>query len=64
MKSFQSKEKPDVDTILTANWYLLKCKLNDNCCSESDLARKYLTTLISKSLKERAEIITTTTIIY
>ena len=31
MDSFQSKEKPEVDTILTANFYFLKCKLEKNC---------------------------------
>lgn len=55
MKSFQSrlKDKPEVDTILVANCYLLKCKLSDD--NKSDLARKYLTSLIAKALKERTE---------
>jgi hypothetical protein len=54
MDSFQSKEKPEVDTILTANFYFLKCKLEKNC-EKTELARKYLTSLINKALNDRSE---------
>ena len=38
--------KKDVDCILLANWYLIKCKL----------ARKYLVAKVNKALFERAKL--------
>ncbi len=63
MKIFQSKDKPEVDTILAANCYFLKCKLENNC-EKSELARKYLTLLINKTLTKRVEKKINTSIIY
>jgi hypothetical protein len=63
MKIFQSKDKPEVDTILAANCYFLKCKLENNC-EKSELARKYLTLLIKKTLTKRVENKINTSIIY
>lgn len=55
MSNFQSKEKTEVDNILNANWYLLKCKFLEKNCNKSELARKYLTSLIKKTLNQRIE---------
>jgi hypothetical protein len=55
MKFFQSKDKPEVDTILSANCYFLKCKFLEKNCSKSELARKYMTSLIKKALNQRIE---------
>ena len=63
MKSFQSVEKPEVDSILRANCYFMKCKFGNNC-EKSELARKYLTSLIKKALCQRVENKVNTTIIY
>jgi hypothetical protein len=63
MKIFQSKDKPEVNTILAANCYFLKCKLENNC-EKSELARKYLTLLIKKTLTKRVENKINTSIIY
>jgi hypothetical protein len=65
MKFFQSKEKPEVDTILAANCYFIKCKFEKNC-EKTDLARKYLTSLVNKALKSRSsqQEVVKTSIIY
>jgi hypothetical protein len=45
--------KTEVDSILLANSYLIKCKL-DNCEPQRiDIARKYLTSKINKALNKR-----------
>lgn len=49
MKSSSSNKKTEIDKILMANCYLLKCKLNGDC-KKADLAQKYLTILITESL--------------
>jgi hypothetical protein len=48
MKSFQS----EVDKILAANCYFIKCKFEKNC-KKTELSRKYITFLINKTLKKR-----------
>lgn len=63
MRFFQSKDKHEVNTILAANRYFLKCKLEENC-EKSELARKYLTSLIKRTLTERVENKVNTSIIY
>jgi hypothetical protein len=63
MESFQSKGKSEVDTILVANCYFIKCKLENNC-EKSELARKYLTSLIKRTLSQRIENKVNTTILY
>jgi hypothetical protein len=46
--------KQDVDSILLANWYFTKCKIEGNSCAKkTELARKYLVTKIQKALFER-----------
>ena len=55
MKSFQSIDKTEVDTILVANEYILKCKFDNKCSEKTSLARKYLTSLINRALKQKIE---------
>jgi hypothetical protein len=46
--------KNDIKSILVANIYFTKCKLDKNFCSDkTDLARKYLVKSIDKVLVER-----------
>lgn len=45
--------KPEVDSILLANWYYTKCRLDKPTCEKTQLARKYLLTEINKALTER-----------
>jgi hypothetical protein len=46
--------KQDVDSILLANWYFMKCKIEGNSCAKkTELARKFLVTKIQKALSER-----------
>jgi hypothetical protein len=50
-------DKQDIHPILLANVYLITCKLNNNCCeNKKELARKYLSKTINKTLKNRKEI--------
>lgn len=46
--------KPEVDSILLANLYLTKCKLDNYEPKRIDIARKYLTNKINKVLIERS----------
>ena len=46
--------KQDVDSILLANWYLIKCKFdNPKCNNKTELARQYLVAKIRKALCDR-----------
>lgn len=45
--------KPEVDSILLANWYYTKCRLDKPTCEKTQLARKYLLKEINKALTER-----------
>lgn len=47
--------KSDVDSILLANFYFTKCKIEDPMGDETELARKYLVTKIKKTLSERSK---------
>lgn len=49
--------KQDVDSILLANWYFTKCKIeNNSCAKKTELARKFLVAKIQKALFERENI--------
>ena len=48
--------KQDVDSILLANWYLVKCKMERPSCHKTELARKYLVVKINKALFERTKL--------
>jgi hypothetical protein len=43
----------ELDTILLANIYLLRCKLESAPKQKQELARKFLTSKIEKTLKKR-----------
>ena len=43
--------KPEVDSILLANWYYTKCRLDKPTCEKTQLAKKYLVNKILKKLK-------------
>jgi hypothetical protein len=45
--------KQDVDSILLANYYFIKCKLENPLCNKTELARKYLSSKIKLALSER-----------
>jgi len=45
--------KWNVKSILLANNYLLKCKVDQSCCEKTELARKYLIVSIKKTLNQR-----------
>lgn len=51
--------KQDVNSILIANYYLVKCKLDNNCCDKVEIARKYLTSIIKKALIDRTKTLST-----
>lgn len=46
-------KKQEIDSILLANTYLVKCKLQSSPCDRQELARKYLTSQIKKTLEKR-----------
>jgi hypothetical protein len=48
--------KQDIDSILLANWYLVKCKMERPSCNKTELARKYLVAKINKALFERTKL--------
>lgn len=45
--------KQDVDSILLANWYLIKCKINKSSYKKSMQAKKYLVNEVDKALNNR-----------
>ena len=45
--------KPEVDSILLANWYYTKCRLDKPTCEKTQLAKKYLVNKIDKALTGR-----------
>jgi hypothetical protein len=48
-------EQEQIESILLANWYLIKCKMESKShkCDKTELARKYLVSKIRKALSER-----------
>ena len=53
IKKFRTMSKPEVDSILLANWYYTKCSLDKPTCEKTQLAKKYLVNKINKALTER-----------
>lgn len=46
--------KQDVDSILLANWYFIKCKMESPSGGKTELARQYLVAKIRKALIDRS----------
>lgn len=49
--------KSDIDSILLANWYFTKCKIERPNCNKTELARKYLINKIKSVLNEKSLIL-------
>jgi hypothetical protein len=49
-------KKEDIDSILLANWYFTKCRIENPSSDKTELARKYLTQKVNKALSERTKI--------
>ena len=49
-------EKQDIDSILLANCYFLKCRFDNPLCHKTDLARRFLLRKIRKALTKKKEI--------
>lgn len=45
--------KQDIDSILLANWYFTKCKIESPASDKTELARKYLVTKVGKAITDR-----------
>jgi hypothetical protein len=45
--------KEHVKSILVANSYFTKCKIENKCCNRTELAKKYLVKKIRKALTEK-----------
>ncbi len=48
-------EKQDIDSILLANFYFLKCRFENPLCHKTDLARRFLLRKIRKALIKKIE---------
>ena len=48
-------EKQDIDSILLANCYFLKCKFDNPLCQKTDLARRFLLRKIRKALTKKGD---------
>lgn len=49
-------KKEDIDSILIANWYFTKCRIENPLSDKTELARKYLTQKVQNVLFERNKI--------
>lgn len=47
--------KQDIDPILLANWFVIKCKMNNSSSKKIKKARKYLLNEIQKAVYERLD---------
>lgn len=45
--------KKDIESILLANWYFTKCKIESPISDKTELARKYLVQKLNKVLSDR-----------
>jgi hypothetical protein len=48
-------EKQEIDSILLANFYFVKCKFENPLCAKTDLARRFLNGKIRKALNKKVE---------
>jgi len=42
--------KQEIDSVLLANWYFVRCKFEKPMCPKTELAKKFLTSIIKKIL--------------
>ena len=49
----QEIEKQEVNSILLANFYFLKCRFENPSCTKTDLARRFLIRKIKKALSRK-----------
>jgi hypothetical protein len=49
-------DKQDIESILLANWYFIKCKFDSPKCDKTEFARKFLVEKIKKVLKDRLKL--------
>lgn len=49
-------KKEDIDSILLANWYFTKCRIENPSSDKTELARKYLTQKVNRVLFERTNV--------
>ena len=49
--------KQDVDSILLANWYFIRCKIESPLGDKTELARKYLVSKVGNALTKRRKLV-------
>ena len=49
-------KKEDIDSILLANWYLTKCRIENPNSDRAELARKYLTKSVKNALSNKSNL--------
>ncbi|MCK9476804.1 MAG: hypothetical protein M0R46_12835 [Candidatus Muirbacterium halophilum] len=47
--------KQDINSILLANWFVIKCKMNNSSSKKIKKARKYLLSEVQKAVHERLD---------
>lgn len=53
----QEIEKQEVNSILLANFYFLKCRFENPSCTKTDLARRFLIRKIKKALSRKIKLV-------
>jgi hypothetical protein len=48
-------ERPDIESILIANCYLMQCKFGETCREKAEVARRFLSRKIRKALEKKPE---------
>ena len=48
--------KHDIDSILLANWFFIKCKIENPSGTKTELARKYLISKVGNVLTQRRRV--------
>lgn len=48
--------KQDIDSILLANWYFIKCRIESPSSDKTELARKYLVSKVGNALLRRRKV--------
>ena len=50
-------DKQELNSILLANFYFLKCRFENPICSKTDLARKFLSRKIKRALNKKIRLV-------